>query len=139
MSVEAQMGFSLIASIALAVYAIIKNSTISKQYGRRDFTIVCVLVAAPVMLIVVPDIAILARLLYPDLDMPELNALRHMVHLLPIYFLVIAYPFFQRICWRANDACAHKVFCYLGLVPYLNVLVFAYLCIKPTSNKDTIT
>lgn len=131
-------GFFLIAAFGLAILALIKNLKTTKEYSRQSFLITLVLVSLPLLMISVGDFARLGERLVPNTDAPNVDSFKTLGRFLPIYLLFVAYPFFQRVCWRASDASVHKAVCYMSLVPYLNVLIFAYLCIKPTSLK-TVT
>ena len=53
-----------------------------------------------------------------------------------VYFALVAYPFFQRVCWRAADAGKGKTIIFLSLIPYINIFIFVYLCTVPSIDSE---
>ena len=50
-----------------------------------------------------------------------------------IWMVVFSGPFFSRLCRRLADAGMSRHWALLGLIPYLNIPLFLYLCFKPSS------
>ena len=128
-------GFLMIAAIGTAILAIIENADSFKAYSRKNFIIVFLLVSAPFLLIASFDIIELSEGASPLTNPDSFLYMANLTDLVAIYLLLVSYPFFQRVCWRINDASAHKALCYISLIPGLNILIFAYLCLKRTAVK----
>lgn len=114
-----------IVAFALAVLGVIRNVKADRPYGRKDFAIVFLIVSAPLLVITASDVQMLT-------GGEPLEAVDRWLQFTYIYLVVAAYPFFQRVCWRVNDAGSHRALSYVSLVPYINILIFLFLCFKPT-------
>lgn len=114
--------------IALAILAAIKNIRVTKSYNRVSFLIIFALVSAPLIIIAAYDIA---SFLNADIKLP-LNNITTFVF---VYLAIVSYPFYQRVCWRINDASINTKSIVLAYVPYFNFLFFLYLCFKKTRNQ----
>ena len=122
-------GILLLVASALAVFSVIKNRNSQKIIGRAEFIIFLLVAALPSIYLTVADIAFLSgsaeRLPYTDL-------------VLKIWFFwlaAIVYHFYQRVCWRINDAGLASYISFVCLVPYINVLIFIFLCVAPSKKR----
>ncbi len=121
--------------IALPLGAIIKNINSTKTYSRFSFFTLFLLVSLPAILISFNDIA---TMFYQyDTGLNDELMMRYFFG----YLLICAYPFYQRVCWRVNDAKLSKFFIWISLIPYINIIIFIFLCFaktKPIAAQDTL-
>ena len=120
----------LLVAFIIATISIVRNRKVTRDYSRKSFIIIFLLVSAPALYVVASDLTLLQK----GDRLPFSESVTQFMYL---YFLFASYPFYQRVCWRANDANAPVAAIYGSLVPYINVLIFIYLCIKPTKEQLT--
>jgi hypothetical protein len=57
---------------------------------------------------------------------------RFLPSILYIAWAALAWPFYTHLCRRLRDARLSRHLAIVGLVPYLNYLLFVFLCFMPT-------
>lgn len=102
----------------------------TKRMNRESFSKIALIVWAPILLLVILD----AMKLDGQIDIE----LKQTVLWLLLWLLLTSYPLFTRVAWRLNDAGKGKAWGYIALIPYINALVFLYLCLVPAAKiKDS--
>ena len=116
--------------IVTATVAVVRNAGVDRPYGRKPFLFIFILFSSPLLLLSAMDIAVLmgGTMIFETGNLMKFTA---------VFLAIFSYSFFARACWRANDAGAGKLLCYLSLVPYLNFFIFLYLCVKGTNTKTS--
>lgn len=118
----------VLAAYGLAIVSILRNSKSDRRMRRGSFILVFAIVSFPYWIVTVSDLSMVLN----EQKFLESDSLLDFIY---VYNVIVAYPFFQRICWRVNDAGSHRAVPYACLIPYLNILIFFYLCFEPTRGK----
>ncbi len=119
----------LFIAFAISVFSVVRNLKSDKTCGRKVFISALLFAGAPVFILIACDISALVFgeiIAYTDI----------LLQITYVYLAIVAYPFYQRVCWRVNDAGAGKLIAYFSLVPYLNFFSFLYLSIVPTKSSN---
>lgn len=119
------LGIIFVLAIFGALAAIAKTSK-EKKMARKNFVKINIFYWSPLIALVIVDLWNLGVQNQPKVHLESASLY------ISVYLLFTSYPLFQRVCWRLNDAGKGRFLGYIALIPYLNVLVFAYLCLIPS-------
>ena len=111
-----------IAVFPLAIFSVVQNIKSDKRLPRRSFLIAVLIASAPAIPLILSDFQVLI------MGGEHFNLGGTFLLFMWVYFAIAAYPFYQRVCWRVNDAGKGKAIAYLSLIPYVNIFIFMYLC-----------
>ena len=114
----------------LAIFSIVKNIKSDKMLPRRSFLIALLIASAPAIPLIISDFQILI------MGGEHFKLGSSFLLFMWVYFAMAAYPFYQRVCWRVNDAGKGKTIAYLSLIPYVNIFIFMYLCTVSSIDRE---
>jgi len=115
----------LLVAFSLAILSVARNFRSDRTYSRNNFAIMFLIAGLPTFVITASDLNLW-------INGERFGVSNFLMQFNYVYFAFVAYPFYQRVCWRVNDAGAGKLTAYICLVPYLNLLSFIYLCVART-------
>ena len=99
-----------------------KNIKSDKRLPRRSSLIALLIASAPAIPLILSDYQVLI------MGAEHFKLGSAFLLFMWVYFALVAYPFYQRVCWRVKDAGKGKAIAYLSLIPYINIFIFVYLC-----------
>ncbi|MGB0695647.1 MAG: DUF805 domain-containing protein [Rhodospirillaceae bacterium] len=120
--------YFLILALPIAFFSVVKHRNTLERVNRKLFIIIFLIVSLPAFILTASDISLMLngkRLPYASTFFQVMN----------IWFFIAAYPFYQRVCARVNDAGVWRWVSFVCLVPYVNLLIFLYLCIAPSKPR----
>ena len=113
---------AIFIAFALSIFSVVKNIKSDKRIPRRSFLISLLIASAPAIPLILSDYQVLI------MGGEHFKLGSAFLLFMWVYFALVAYPFYQRVCWRVKDAGKGKVIAYLSLIPYINIFIFVYLC-----------
>jgi len=110
--------------LGISILALIYNYNTKVICGRKSF--VAIFAATSIVPLI---------FLYSDLSMllgwPAFPTHLH-ISVLYLSLAALAYPLYQRVCQRIFDTGLSKHIALISLLPFLNLFLFFFLCLKPS-------
>ena len=121
--------------VAIALLAVQLNYKTAARTNRLDFAVVLALISVAPLAATYNDLCRMAgasantsiAALFGQLGISWYEFFY-------IWMALFAGPFFTRLCRRLVDAGMSRRWAVVGLVPYINLPLFLYLCFRPSSD-----